>query len=87
MTRGVMDRDTMKTFVTKCPTYCLWFERFVKGMHSYMGDDTRPYVAISIEVMISLMNRVNIDYIEANGGNRKKFFARAGLMFMAAYLG
>jgi hypothetical protein len=87
MTRGVMARDTMKTFVTKCPTYCLWFERFVKGMHSRMGDDTRPDVAISIEVMISLMNRVNIDYIEANGGNREKFFARAGLMFMAAYLG
>jgi hypothetical protein len=87
MTRGVMARDTMKTYVTKCPTYCLWFERFVKGIHSHMGDDTRPDVAISIKVMTSLINRVNIDYIEANGGNREKFFARAGLMFMAAYLG
>jgi hypothetical protein len=87
MTRGVMARDTMKTFVTKCPTYCLWFERFVKGMHSRMGDDTRPDVAITTTVMVALMNRVNIDYIESNGGRKERFFARAGLMFLSAYLG
>jgi hypothetical protein len=87
MTRGVMAKDTVKTFVTKCPTYCLWFERFVKGMHSRMGDDTRPDVAISIEVMKALMNRVNIDYMEANEKHQEKFFARAGLMFMSAFLG
>jgi hypothetical protein len=49
MTSGVMARDTIKTYVTKCPTYCVWFERFIKGMHSRMGDDRRPDAAITVE--------------------------------------
>jgi hypothetical protein len=87
ITRGVMARDTMKTFVTRCPAYCLWFERFVKGMHSRMGDDTRPDITITKVVMIALMNRINIDYIESNGRKKERFFTRAGLMFLAAYFG
>jgi hypothetical protein len=87
MTKGVMAKDTSKTYVTKCPTYCLWFERFVKGMHSRMGDDSRPDAAISVELMISIMNRVNVDFIEASDDASKLFISRAGLMFMSAFLG
>jgi hypothetical protein len=87
MTKGVMAKDTMKTFVTKCPTYCLWFERFVKGMHSRMGDDTRPDVAISVELMKALMNATNLDFLEAASSEEKRFIARAGLLFMSAFLG
>ena len=61
MTKGVMAKDTTKTYVTKCPTYCLWFERFVKGMYSRMGDDSRPDAAIQVELMKRIMDRVNID--------------------------
>jgi hypothetical protein len=56
MTKGVMAKDTTKTYLTKCPTYCLWFERFIKGMHSHMGDDSRPDAAISVDLMKSLMD-------------------------------
>jgi hypothetical protein len=87
MTRGVMAKDTIKTFVTKCPTYSLWFERFVKGMHSRMGDDRRPDAAISTEVMHALMKRINIDFIEAERDFDEKYYARAGLLFLGAYLG
>jgi hypothetical protein len=38
LTLGVLAKDTTKIYVTKCPGYCLWFERFVRGMHSRMGD-------------------------------------------------
>jgi hypothetical protein len=87
MTKGVMAKDTTKTYVTKCPTYCLWFERFIKGMHSRMGDDSRPDAAISSELMLSLMNRVNIDFLEAENEEDKRFLSRAGLVFMSAFLG
>jgi hypothetical protein len=87
MTRGVMAKDSIKTFVTKCPTYSLWFERFVKGMHSRMGDDRRPDAAISTEVMLALMNKVNIDFIESERDFDERYYARAGLLFLGAYLG
>ena len=34
LTLGVLAKDTTNTFVTKCSGYCLWFERFVRGMYS-----------------------------------------------------
>ena len=86
-TLAVMARDTMKTYATQCPTYCLWFERFIKGMHSRMGDDRRPDTAISKEVMHAVMERVDQDYYEASNAVRQRFICRSGLFFMAAYLG
>ena len=87
MTMGVMARDTVKTFVTNCPTYSLWFERFVRGMHARMGDDRRPDTAISSKVMHALMERVEQDYQDCEDPGRRRFIVRSGLYFMAGYLG
>ena len=87
LTLGVMARDTTKIFVTKCPGYSLWFERFIRGMHSRMGDDRRPDAAISSLVMHSLMNRVEVDYIDADSFMERRYLVRAGLFFLSAYLG
>lgn len=84
---SVIARDTIKTYVTTCPTQGYWFERFMKGLHSRMGDDHRPDAAISVDVMKAIMERVNLDYIESESYFRKRYYARAGLFFMAAYLG
>ena len=87
MTMGIMARDTAKTFLTKCPTYCLWFERFMRGMHARMGDDRRPDTAISLKVMHALMNRVEEDFLESSDAGSKRYLARCGLFFTSAYLG
>ena len=87
LTLGVLARDTMKIFVTRCPGYSLWFERFIRGMHSRMGDDRRPDAAISSEVMHEVMKRVEMDYIDADDECERRYLARAGLFFLAAYLG
>ena len=87
LTLGVLARDTMKIFVTRCPGYSLWFERFIRGMHSRMGDDRRPDAAISNDVMHAVMNRVELDYIDADSERERRYFVRAGLFFLAAYLG
>ena len=84
---GVMARDVIKIFVTKCPSYSLWFERFVRGMHARMGDDHRPDAAVSNKVMHALMRRVDVDYYEADDGEARSFIIRCGLYFMAGYLG
>ena len=87
MTQGVMARDVMKIFVTNCPSHCLWFERFVKGMHCRMGDERRPDVALSRNVMLLLMAYADMDYEASVTGERKRFIARAGLFYLSTFLG
>ena len=83
----VIAQDTVKTYVTTCPTQGFWYEKFMKGMHSRMGDDHRPNAAISISVMHGIMNRINADYIDTEHADRRQYIARAGLFYMAAFLG
>ena len=87
MTVGVMARDRIKTYVTKCPTYTLWFERFAKGMHSRMGDDRRPDAAISIKLMKALDAKVDQDYLNSEEDVEARYITRAGLFFMGSFLG
>ena len=86
MTNGVMAKDTMKSFLTQCPTYSLWFERFMRGMHSRMGDDHRPDLALSKEVLHMIMTLLDEDYSEASTTMRKRYIARMGLLLLSTYL-
>ena len=36
---SVMARDVRKTYVISCPSYLLWFERFMMGMDKNMRDE------------------------------------------------
>ena len=87
LTLGVLAKDTTKIYVTKCPGYCLWFERFVRGMHSRMGDVRRPDAAISCDVMHAVMKRVEVDYIDADSEIERRYVVRCGLYFLSGYLG
>ena len=87
MTQGVMARDVMKIFVTNCPSHCLWFERFIKGMHCRMGDERRPDVALSRMVMLLMMEYANMDYQSSILVDRKRFIARASLFYLSTFLG
>ena len=46
-----MAKDTRKTYVTSCPSYSLWFERFIVGMHKRMGDVVHQDKAVTLEVL------------------------------------
>jgi hypothetical protein len=87
MTTSVMAKDQAKLFVTRCPTYSMWFERFVKGMHSRMGDDRRPDAALSTDMMREIMIRVESDFQEAEDNQIKRFICRAAVFFLGAFLG
>ena len=79
----------LKTFVTDCPTFGLWFERFMKGMHaSRMGDDRRPDAAIANEVMHELIKKIELDFLlECDNLTRARYYyVRAGLFFLGCYL-
>ena len=64
---STMVRQTTKLVATTSPTNAEWFERFMKGMHKRMGDNPKPDLAISIEVMLALMNRFERAWLRVEG--------------------
>ncbi len=52
----VMAKDTRKLTVTKCPTYGLWFEKFMKGCHKCMGVIAKPDRALSIIILLEILS-------------------------------
>ena len=84
---GVMAKDTAKIYVTKCPTYLLWFERFTRGLHARMGDDRRPDAAISVKLIHALIERAELDYLDAEDVKQRRYLARAGLYYLSTFLG
>jgi len=87
MTQEVIAKDTTKIFVTNNPGFSLWFERFIRGMYSRMGDQAKPDYPVTGEQMRHLMNRVELDYQECGSEDRRRYIARAGFFFMSAFLG
>jgi len=84
---SIMARATAKMYTSTCPTNGLWFERFMGGVHSRMGDDHRPDAAISSCVMKLLLKYVEEDLLRTPAGARRKFLVRAGLFFGVSFLG
>ena len=52
-----------------------------------MGDDRRPDIAISTEVMHEIMKRVEADYHDADTPGQRRYITRAGLWFISSFLG
>ena len=53
---STLGRDTAKTFLSACPSHSLWFERFSKGCLRRMGQEVRQDLAISVKVMLALLD-------------------------------
>jgi hypothetical protein len=61
----VIVQDTTKDFLTTNPTKSQWFSRFMAGMHKRMGDMMKQDEAISVELMVALMDEFKKDWIAA----------------------
>jgi len=58
----IMAKDTKKLMVTKCPTYGLWFEKFMKGCHKRMGEIVRPDRALSTTILLEILQALNSEW-------------------------
>jgi hypothetical protein len=50
-----MVRKQIKLLVSNSPSSTEWYERFMKGLHKRLGDNSKPDLAISIDVILELM--------------------------------
>ena len=66
LTTSVLARDIRKTYVISCPTYTLWFERFMSGMHKRMGDAVKQDNAITLDAIHRLVECLEAEYILAD---------------------
>ena len=55
MKTSVLAKEEKKLMLTDSPTYSLWFERFIRGMHNRMGDDIRPDEGIDIKLLHGML--------------------------------
>ena len=86
LTTSIMARDIKKTYVTSCPTYGLWFERFVFGMHKRMGDEVYQDQAITLAVIHKLIEGLDIDFNQSKSIEEKEGIADQAVFVLAAFL-
>ena len=67
-----MAKDRATTFLTACPSYTSWFERFILEMHARMGDDRRSDATLSSGGVLELMKQVELDYIDAEDAGARR---------------
>ena len=69
---SVMMRGTTKLMTSTCPTNGEWFKRFMLGLHKRAGDSSCPDLAVSIEVMLALMQCFDRLWILAERDSKKQ---------------
>jgi hypothetical protein len=62
---SVMAQNTSRIWVTTCPSYGYWFERFMCGAHKRMGEEVRSDFALSIVVLHKILGHFDKAWSEA----------------------
>lgn len=85
--QSTLGRDTAKSFLTKCPTQSLWFERFSKGCLYRMGEVVKQDLAISIDVMLCMMKLFDDEWLRTPDGWDRSEIASVALYSIIAFCG
>jgi hypothetical protein len=79
----VMAKDTRKLMVTKCPTYGVWFEKFMKGCHKRMGEIVRPDRALSTAILLEILRLLNMEWNDYP--HRRMAISAEGAFYVIAF--
>jgi len=85
--RTVGQQGTSKMMITDCPMNTDWFGRFMKGMHRRIGDKPLPDLAVSIEVMVCLMDRLEKEWERARSEKERRMVLFLALFLSVGYCG
>jgi hypothetical protein len=69
---AVMAQNTTKIWVTDCPSYSYWFERFMRGVHKRMGEEVRSDFALSIRVLHKMLGHLDKEWNDARTMDARK---------------
>jgi hypothetical protein len=82
---SVMAQNTTRIWVTTCPSYCHWFERFMQGVHKRMGKEVRSDFALSVSVLRQMLGRLDKQWVEARSSETKKLVVEIAMFLVAAF--
>ena len=85
-TTSAMARDVRKTYVTSCPSYLLWFERFMEGMHKRMGGEVHQDKAITLNAVHKLVEILELEYMNSPNDVDKEKFVDMAVFILASFL-
>jgi len=86
LTISVMAKDIKKQYVTSCPTYGLWFERFILGVHKRMGDEVHQDQTITLAVVHKLVEDLKLDFLRSQSREEKEGITDQAIFVLAAFL-
>ena len=80
--------DNKGSYSRLAPDPCgsLWFQRFMEGCKSRMGQDSRPNRALSSELMLELLSRVERKAVSAPSDSNRHRWVMAGAYFCFSYV-
>lgn len=82
---AVMAQGTSKIFVTNCPSYSYWFERFMKGVHKRMGEEVRSDYALSVGLLHLVLGNLNERWGEATTAGQRKEITEIAFFLVVAF--
>jgi hypothetical protein len=81
----VMAQSKNKVWVTNCPSYSYWFERFMRGVHKRMGEEVRSDYALSIQVLHKMMWHLDREWEEARTIEARKEVVEMAMFLVAGF--
>ena len=85
MRTSVLAKDNRKLMLTDSPTYSLWFERFVRGMHNRMGDDIRQDLEVDIKLLHHMLEKLKGKVELSSTFNQRKELVDLGFFLNAGF--
>jgi len=84
---STLGRDSAKIFLSNCPSHSLWFERFAKGCLRRMGQEIRQDLALSIRVLLALLDLLEREWMADPSVHGKETKVFLGAFSVIAYGG
>ena len=84
--QAVMAHETRRLFVTGCPTYSPWFDKFVVGLHKRMGDNPKKDKALSLRIVHVLMEQLEADWAMASSLKAKVGHSRFAMVLLLGFV-
>jgi hypothetical protein len=65
---------------------CVWFDRFMRGMHNGMGDNVQKYLGLTADIMVKLLERLELEWkVTEKGGDERLWITQLGVFCLAGY--
>jgi hypothetical protein len=77
--------DRRKDRLTRCPTDSEWFGRFQLGCKKRMGQDVRPQLGLSIDVMKEYMDRLEAKWLSVTDQDTQDLLCAVGAYSVTSY--